>query len=117
VKVSKTALAGPLAVALAIPAFAIGQSESPPDDNAKPPATAYGVICQREGASKIDNDEKPGTEFSRCVAAHRKGVNAQTTADNAARVTCRDTHPGGDFGKCVASTRTLVLGLRGLNAQ
>ncbi len=115
-KISRTALAAPLAVALAIPAFAIGQSA--PSDEAKPPSAAYGVNCQRQGASKADDGPaKPGTEFSRCVAAHRRGVDGQTTADNAARVTCGDTHPGPGFGKCVAETRTLILGLRGLKAQ
>lgn len=114
-KISRTALAAPLAVALAIPAFAIGQSG--PSDEAKPAGAAYGVMCQREGASKTDNDTKPGTEFSRCVSEHRKGTNGQKSADSAARTTCRETHPGADFGKCVASTRTLILGLRGLKAQ
>ena len=115
-KISKSALAGPLAVALAIPAFAIGQSG--PSDEAKPAGAAYGVTCQREGASKSnENDPQPGTEFSRCVAEHRKGTNGEKSAESAARTTCRETHPGSDFGKCVASTRTLVLGLRGLKAQ
>jgi hypothetical protein len=66
-KISRTAVAGPLAVALAIPAFAVGQSA--PSEEAQPPSTAYGVVCQRQGASKVDNDTQPGTEFSRCVSS------------------------------------------------
>lgn len=115
-KISRTTLAAPLAVALAIPAFAIGQSS--PSDEAQPAGAAFGVICQRQGASKSNmNDPKPGTEFSRCVSEHRMGTNGQKSADTAARTTCRDTHPGRAFGQCVASTRTLVRGLQGLKAQ
>lgn len=113
--ISRTAVAGPLAVALAIPAFAVGQSA--PSEEAQPPATAYGVVCQRQGASKVDSDTQPGTEFSRCVSEHRKSVNGQKTPGSAARVTCGETHPGPNFGKCVASTHNLILGLRGLKAQ
>jgi hypothetical protein len=120
-KISKTALAGPLAVALAIPAFAVGQSTGP-NENAKPPATAYGVTCHRLGASKSnENDPQAGTPFSRCVAAHRDGVNGKRTDLEAARAACRQAFPpskdGRKYGECVSSTRELILGLRGLKAQ
>ena len=121
-KISKTALAGPLAVALAIPAFAVGQSGQTPNENAKPPATAYGVTCQRLGASKSnESDPQPGTEFSRCVSQHRQGVNGQKSALEAARAACRQafspSKEGRKYGECVSSTRELILGLRGLKAQ
>ena len=121
-KISKTALAGPLAVALAIPAFTVGQSGQTANENAKPPATAYGVVCQREGYSKSnEGDSEPGTPFSRCVVAHRQGVNGQRSARAAARAACRGlyspTTEGRKFGECVASTRDLILGLRGIKAQ
>jgi hypothetical protein len=121
VRISRTALAGPLAVALAIPAFAIGQA-GPPNRDAQPPGHAYGVICDRQGASKTnENHPDPGTPFSRCVSEHRNGVNGQKSARAAARAACRESHPptegGNEFGQCVASTRELILGLRGLKAR
>jgi hypothetical protein len=122
-KISRTALAGPLAVALAIPAFALGQPETiPPSENAKPPATAYGVMCDRLGTPRSnENDPQPGTPFSRCVSAHRKGVGGQQSDREAARAACREafspSKEGRKFGECVASTRNLILGLRGLKAQ
>ena len=120
-KISKTALAGPLAVALAIPAFAVAQG-GPSDDHPQPPAKAYGVICQRQHASQSnENDPQPGTPFSRCVSAHREGVNGQKTALEAARAACRQSFnpktQGAKFGACVSSTHDLILGLRGLKAQ
>jgi hypothetical protein len=114
VRIPKTALAAPLAVALAIPAFAIGQ----PDENAQPSGNAYGVICQR-----APNVTKPGTPaFKACIAQHRQGVNGQKSARAAALATCRisfepDERNTEGFRNCVASTRTLILGLRGLKAQ
>ena len=119
-KISKTALAAPLAVALAIPAFAVGQSG--PSEEAKPAGTAYGVMCQRAplSASKSnENDPQPGTPFSRCVSQHRQGTNGNKTAAAAAREACRQNPAlkGEAFGQCVASTRNLILGLRGLKAQ
>jgi len=120
-KISKTALAGPLAaVALAIPAFATAQGG--PDDHPQPPAKAYGMICQRQHASQSnESDPQPGTPFSRCVSAHRQGVNGQKTALEAARAACRESFPpsaaGRKYGQCVSSTRELILGLRGLKAQ
>ena len=121
-RIPKTAVAGPLAVALAIPAFAAGQSGQTPNEHAKPPATAYGVICQRGGWSQSNaNDPKPGTPFSRCVSQHRQGVNEQKSALEAARAACRDrfspSSDGRRYGECVASTRELILGLRGIKAQ
>lgn len=120
-KISKTALAGPLAVALAIPAFAVGQSTGP-NDNAKPPATAYGVTCDRLPASRSnDGDPQPGTPFSRCVSAHREGVNGKRSDLEAARLACRQafspSKEGRKYAECVSSTRELILGLRGLKAQ
>ncbi len=120
---SRTAVAGPLAVALAIPAFALGQPETPPPNgNAQPPATAYGVICQRLGASKSnENDPQPGTPFSRCVSVHREGVSGKQPDREAARAACRQafspSEEGKKLGDCVASTRNLILGLRGLRSQ
>jgi hypothetical protein len=116
VKISRSALAAPLAVALAIPAFAIGQADpTTPNENAKPAGAAYGVMCQREGF-------KPGSaDFRTCMAEHRKGVSGQKSAAEAAREICKRSDPPAEdpnaFGKCVSSTRTLILGLRGLKAQ
>lgn len=112
--ISKTAIAGPLAVALAIPAFAVAQNGPPDDTPPQPPAKAYGVICQRAGHT-------PGSpEFRTCVQEHKQGVNGQKSAAAAARALCRqgdDPPRSPEFGKCVSSTRTLILGLRGLKAQ
>jgi hypothetical protein len=114
VTISKTAIAGPLAVALAIPAFAVAQNGPPDDTPPQPPAKAYGVICKRDGLT-------PGsTQFRACVHEHKQGVNGQKSAAAAARAICRlgDAPPRSpEFGKCVTSTQTLILGLRGLKAQ
>jgi hypothetical protein len=120
VRIPKTALAAPLAVGLAIPAFAIGQPGDTPVENPppQPPAKAYGVICQR-----APNNHEPGTQaFKTCVAQHRQGVNGQKSARAAALAACRNSFPPAernseDFRDCVAETRTLIVGLRGLKAQ
>ena len=119
-RISRTALTAPLAVALAIPAFAVGASG--PSEEAKPPATAYGVMCQRPplSASKSnENDPQRGTPFSRCVSQHRQGTNGGKDAAAAARDACRQNPNlrGRAFGKCVSDTRLLILGLRGIKAQ
>jgi hypothetical protein len=104
-------LIGLLAVtAIAVP-VAIADVGSAPT-----PAQAYGVICQRPPTSA-----QPGTEaFRRCVVAFAKGTRGAVTADDAARVICRQATPplpGDEFGRCVSSTKTLVLGLRAIRAQ
>ena len=119
-KISKTALTGALAVALAIPAFAIGQSG--PNENAKPAGQAYGVICQRPPHNASKTEQSPtgnGTEFSACVRALREGTNGQRSAQGAAKRACtqNDELKGTALARCVASTQALVQGLRGLKAQ
>ena len=119
-KISKTALAGPLAVALAIPAFAVGQSG--PNENAEPPATAYGVMCQRPPYNAEKDKPSPtgnGTEFSACVRSLREGTNGQRSAEGAARRACAQNPnlTGTSLARCVASSKALVLGLRGIKAQ
>ena len=107
-------LLGLLAVAaIAIPGVALATGGSP---NPPAPAKAYGVICTR-----APYNAQPGTpEFSKCVTALAKGTKGDVTADDAARVTCRQATPplsGKAFGDCVSSTKTLVQGLRAIRAQ
>ncbi len=116
-------LAGPLAVGLTIPAFALGQPETPPPiENAQPPATAYGVICQRPARQQEQRGRpQSGTPFSRC-RLRTPGRGRRSAVDReAARAACRHafspSQEGREFGECVASTRNLVLKLRGLKAQ
>jgi hypothetical protein len=118
-KISKTTIAAPLAVALAIPAFAVGQGA--PNEEAQPPSTAYGVICQRAPyeASKTEKASTgSGTEFSACVRALREGTNGQRSSEGAAKRACTEGDlTGRPLARCVASTEALVHGLRGLKAQ
>jgi hypothetical protein len=104
------ALLAVLAVAVPAVAFAVDRPNPPT------PAQAYGVICQRPPTSA-----QPGTEaFRNCVVAFAKGTRGAVTADDAARVICRQATPplpGDEFGRCVSSTKTLILGLRALRAQ
>lgn len=122
-KISKTALAGPLAVALAIPAFAIGQGTPPASDNAKPPATAYGVMCERAPHKAGHSEQSPTrpdrTQFSECVRAFAQGTNGQSTPQGAAKRACAENPAltGTALARCVASSEALVKGLRGLKAQ
>jgi hypothetical protein len=101
-------------VAISVPAVAFATDPPPPPTPT--PAQAFGVICQRPPTSA-----QPGTEaFRNCVVAFAKGVRGAVTADDAARVICRQATPplpGDRFGACVSSTKTLVLGLRALRAQ
>jgi hypothetical protein len=104
-------LVGLLAItAIAVP-VAIAGPGSPPTS-----AQAYGVICQRPPISA-----EPGTvAFRNCVRAFARGTRGEVTADDAARVICRQATPplsGEAFGRCVSSTKTLVLGLRALRAE
>jgi hypothetical protein len=99
-------------LAIAVPtAFAVADTPSPPT-----PAQAYGVICQRP-----PNNNQPGTEaFRTCVTAFAKANRGAVTADDAARVICRNATPplpGDKFGACVSSTKTLIGGLRAIRAQ
>jgi hypothetical protein len=98
------------ALAIAVPVALADVSTAPT------PAQAFGVICQRPPHSTT-----PGTaNFSNCVRALAKGVRGTVTADDAARVACRQATPplpGDEFGRCVASTKTLVFGLRALRAE
>jgi hypothetical protein len=98
------------AVAIAVPVALADVGTAPT------PAQAFGVICQRPPYST-----QPGTaNFYNCVRGLAKGVRGTITADDAARVTCRQATPplpGDEFGRCVSSTKTLVLGLRALRAQ
>ena len=102
-----------LVLAIAVPAaFAIADTPpSPPT-----PAKAYGVICQRP-----PYNNQPGTPaFRTCVTAFAKATRGSVTANDAARVTCRNATPplpGDQFGACVSSTKTLIQGLRALRAQ
>jgi hypothetical protein len=104
------AVLGVLAVAIPAVAFA-ATPPSPPT-----PAQAYGVICQRP-----PTDNKPGTEaFRTCVTTFAKANKGNVTADDAARVICRNATPplpGVKFGECVSSTKTLVHGLQAIRAQ
>ncbi len=100
-----------LAVAIPAVAFATDTPPSPPT-----PAQAYGVICQRP-----PYNNQPGTAaFRTCVTAFAKATRGSVTADDAARVTCRNATPplpGDKFGACVSSTKTLIYGLRAIRAQ
>ena len=109
--ISRRLLIGLLAVtAIAVPVAVADVGTGPT------PAQAYGVICQRPPTST-----EPGTEaFRTCVRALAKGTRGAVTADDAARVACRQATPplpGEEFGSCVSSTKTLVLGLRAIRAQ
>ncbi len=77
--------------------------------------------AQAEHARRPPTSAQPGTEaFRRCVVAFAKGTRGSVTADDAARVICRQATPpvsGEAFGRCVSSTKTLILGLRALRAQ
>jgi hypothetical protein len=105
-------IVGLLAVAaIAVPVAMAADQPNPPS-----PAKAYGVICTR-----APYNAQPGTpEFSNCVRALAKGTRGAVTADDAARVACRNATPplpGDQFGACVSSTKTLVQGLRAIRAQ
>jgi hypothetical protein len=100
------------ALAISVPvAFA---ADTPP--TTPTPAHAYGVICQRP-----PTNAQPGTQaFRTCVVAFAKATRGAVTADDAARVICRNATPplpGDKFGRCVASTKTLIGGLKALRAQ
>jgi hypothetical protein len=100
------------AVAIAVPvAFAVADTTPPPT-----PAQAYGVICQRP-----PTNNQPGTQaFRTCVTTLAKATRGAVTADDAARVICRNATPplpGDTFGACVSSTKTLIGGLRAIRAQ
>ena len=105
-------IVGLLAVAaIAVPVALAADPPSPPTA-----AQAYGVICQRP-----PTDNKPGTPaFRTCVTAFAKANKGNVTADDAARVICRNATPplpGRKFGECVSSTKTLVHGLQAIKAQ
>ncbi len=74
------------------------------------------MICQRP-----PTNAQPGTEaFRTCVVAFAKATRGAVTADDAARVICRQATPplpGAKFGACVASTKTMIGGLKALRAQ
>ena len=77
---------------------------------------AHGVICQR-----APYNNQPGTAaFRTCVTTFAKATRGNVTADDAARVTCRNATPplpGVKFGECVSSTKTLIHGLQAIKAS